>query len=75
MSNKKFLRPKDVEDIYSIKVSTLSKQRQWKEKNKNKKLKGDKEYKETEQGFFKEMYNGITRSKHGHQFKSYEEFI
>ena len=28
MSNKKFLRPKDVEDIYSIKVSTLSKQRQ-----------------------------------------------
>ena len=30
MSNKKFLRPKDVEDIYSIKVSTLSKQRQGK---------------------------------------------
>ena len=28
MSNKKFIRPKDVEDIYSIKVSTLSKQRQ-----------------------------------------------
>ena len=27
MSNKKFIRPKDVEDIYSIKVSTLSKQR------------------------------------------------
>ena len=27
MSNKKFLRPRDVEDIYSIKVSTLSKQR------------------------------------------------
>ena len=49
--------------------------KQWKEKNKNKKLKGDKEYKETEQGFFKEMYNGITRSKHGHQFKSYEEFF
>lgn len=30
MSNKKFLTPKDVEDIYSIKVSTLSKQRQGK---------------------------------------------
>ena len=28
MSNKKFIRPKDVENIYSIKVSTLSKQRQ-----------------------------------------------
>lgn len=30
MSFKKYLRPKDVEDIYSIKVSTLSKQRQGK---------------------------------------------
>ena len=30
MSNKKFLRPKDVEDIYSIKISTLAKQRQGK---------------------------------------------
>ena len=30
MSNKKFIRPKDVEDIFSIKVSTLSKQRQGK---------------------------------------------
>ena len=27
MSNKKFLRPKEVEEIYSIKVSTLAKQR------------------------------------------------
>ena len=27
---KKFLRPKDVEDLFSIKVSTLSKQRQGK---------------------------------------------
>ena len=26
--NKKFLRPKDIEDQFSIKVSTLSKQRQ-----------------------------------------------
>ena len=30
MSNTKFIRPKDVEDQYSIKVSTLSKQRQGK---------------------------------------------
>ena len=27
MSFKKYLRPKDVEDIYSIKISTLAKQR------------------------------------------------
>ena len=27
---KKYLRPKDVEDIYSIKISTLAKQRQGK---------------------------------------------
>jgi hypothetical protein len=30
MSNPKFIRPKDVEDNFSIKVSTLSKQRQGK---------------------------------------------
>ena len=30
MSFKKYLRPKDVEDIYSIKISTLAKQRQGK---------------------------------------------
>ena len=28
MSNKELLRPKEVEEIYSIKVSTLAKQRQ-----------------------------------------------
>ena len=30
MSNTKFIRPKDVEEIFSIKTSTLSKQRQGK---------------------------------------------
>ena len=30
MSFKKYLRPKDVEEIYSIKISTLAKQRQGK---------------------------------------------
>ena len=30
MRFKKYLRPKDVEDIYSIKISTLAKQRQGK---------------------------------------------
>ena len=30
MSFKKYLRPKDVEDIYSIKISTLARQRQGK---------------------------------------------
>ena len=30
MSNKKFVRQKDIEDLFSIKVSTLSKQRQGK---------------------------------------------
>ena len=28
MSNKKYLRPKEIEELFSIKVSTLSKQRQ-----------------------------------------------
>jgi hypothetical protein len=30
MTNRKFIRPKDVEELFSIKVSTLSKQRQGK---------------------------------------------
>ena len=48
---------------------------EYKERTKDQRRKSDIAYKETEEGFFKEMYSGITRSKHGHQFKSYEEFF
>jgi len=49
--------------------------KKWKNKNKSKRDKTNKEYRESERGYFKELYCGITRSKHGHQFKSYEEFF
>ena len=42
-----------------------------KEKNRLQNIK----YKESEHGYFKELYNGITKSKHGSTFKSYEEFL
>lgn len=49
--------------------------KKWKDKNKEQRRLADIAYKETEEGFFKEMYSGITRSKAGNQFKSYEEFF
>ena len=48
---------------------------EYKERNKDERRAADIAYKETEVGYFKEMYSGITRSRHGHQFKSYEEFF
>ena len=48
---------------------------EYRERTKTERRKSDIAYKETEEGFFKEMYSGITRSRHGHQFKSYEEFF
>ena len=49
--------------------------KKWKDKNKERRRLADIAYKETEEGYFKELYSGITRSKSGNQFKSYEEFF
>jgi len=48
---------------------------EYKSKNRKKQRLNDIRYKETERGYFKELYSGITRSKNGNDFKSYEEFI
>ena len=48
---------------------------EYKKKNRKKLRESDIKYKETEHGYFKELYSSITRSKHGNSFKNYEEFL
>jgi hypothetical protein len=67
---------KDAVQYYSSCITCCNKtSKKWKEKNKSIIGKKNREYRETERGYFKELYCGITRSKYGHQFKSYEEFF
>lgn len=47
----------------------------WKRKNKEHERKKDWEYKRTENGYFKEMWNGVKKSSHGNEFKNYDEFF
>ena len=47
---------------------------EWKEKNKDSKRKADFIYKNSENGYFKEMWQGVKKSIHGCEFKSYDEF-
>ena len=48
---------------------------EYKTKNKVRQRLNDIRYKETEKGYFKEMYNGVRKSTAGNQFKSFEEFF
>jgi len=48
---------------------------EYKSKNREKQRLSDIRYKETEKGYFKEMYNGVRKSTAGNQFKSFEEFF
>ena len=47
----------------------------WKKNNTEKKRLINKKYTETEYGYFKELYRGVQRSKHGSSFLNYEEFF
>ena len=47
----------------------------WKLKNKERKHIGDKKYRESERGYFIELWQGVRNSRHGNTFKSYEEFF
>ena len=49
--------------------------RAWKEKNKESKIKKDQEYRSTEKGYFKKMWSAVKLSKHGNEFKDYDEFF
>jgi len=48
---------------------------EYKSKNREKQRLSDIKYKETEHGYFKELYSGVRKSEAGNQFKSYEEFF
>ena len=48
--------------------------KKWKDANKERRRKRDHEYKSSEIGYFKEMWQGVKKSKHGCEFKSYDEF-
>ena len=47
---------------------------EWKKKNKERTKQTTKKYKQSELGYFKEMYYGVRKSKHGNAFASFEEF-
>ena len=49
--------------------------REWRKNNREYKLKKDREYKSSERGYFKEMWQAIKCSKHGCEFKDYDEFF
>ena len=47
----------------------------WKKSNKEKVKETQKIYLNSEVGYFKELWNGIKKSKHEHNFKNYEDFF
>jgi hypothetical protein len=47
----------------------------WKKENRDIKIKNNIKYRITENGYFKEMFVGVRKSKHGCEFKNYEEFF
>ena len=47
----------------------------WRKANNAEKRKKDGEYRSSEKGYFLEMWQGIKRSKHGCEFKDYDEFF
>ena len=48
---------------------------QWRNNNREKKRLKDIRYKSSEKGFFKELWNGIRKSRAGNEFESFEEFF
>ena len=47
----------------------------YKERNKEHTRIANVKYRETERGYFKELWQSVKRSRHGCEFKSYEEFL
>ena len=48
---------------------------QWNLKNNEYKIKKNHEYRSSERGYFKDMFLSVRKSKHGCEFKTYEEFF
>jgi hypothetical protein len=53
----------------------LEQNKKYKEKNRSKHAEAHLKYKQTEPGHFKEMWHGVKKSRHGNEFKNYEEFF
>ena len=51
------------------------KAREWKKNNNERKRKADFAYKNSENGYFKEMWQSVKRSQHGCEFENYDEFF
>ena len=47
---------------------------EWKRVNAKKKNQQQLKYTQTENGFFREMYNNVVKSRHGNEFKNLKEF-
>jgi len=47
----------------------------WKKKNNKTKIISNYRYLETETGYFKSLWQGVIKSKHGSEFLNYEEFF
>ena len=53
----------------------LERCKKWKEKNKLKKKQGDHTYKNSERGYFMELFQSVKNSTHGCEFNTYDEFF
>jgi len=49
--------------------------KQWKSENKIRNAEQSMKYKRTEKGYFNELWQGVRKSKHGCEFKNYDEFF
>ena len=47
----------------------------WKKNNIEKVRTQERKYRQGERGYFQEMWNGIKKSKHGHNFEDFEDFF
>ena len=47
----------------------------WKKNNKEKVRETEISYRSKEHGHFKELWAGVKKSKHGHNFKNYDDFF
>jgi hypothetical protein len=54
---------------------SIEKSIKWKQKNKTKKKESDYKYKNSEKGYFRELFQSVKKSKHGSEFKNYDEFF
>ena len=53
----------------------LERGKKWRKNNKDRNAKSDLKYIQSEKGYFKALYNSITKSKKGNLFRDFDEFM